>query len=65
MPTDSPVRGGSGFLSVGHVPCTLGHERRGRWQSGPLRAAIRERFGFIAGIEHLALFGRCAACGER
>ena len=28
----------------------------------PLRAAIRERHGFAAGIDHLALFGRCASC---
>jgi len=28
----------------------------------PLREAIRARYGFEAGIDHLALFGRCAAC---
>jgi Fur family transcriptional regulator, ferric uptake regulator len=28
----------------------------------PLRAEIQERFGFAAGIEHLALFGYCAEC---
>ena len=29
---------------------------------GPLREAIQARYGFAAGIDHLALFGRCAAC---
>lgn len=29
----------------------------------PLREAIRADHGFAAGIDHLALFGRCAACG--
>lgn len=28
----------------------------------PLRAAIAERHGFEAAIDHLALFGRCRAC---
>ncbi len=28
----------------------------------PLREAIQARYGFAAGIDHLALFGRCAAC---
>jgi len=28
----------------------------------PLRAAIAERYGFEAMVDHLALFGRCAAC---
>ena len=28
----------------------------------PLREAIRARHGFAAGIDHLALFGRCSAC---
>lgn len=28
----------------------------------PLREAIRERYGFAAGVDHLALFGRCAGC---
>ena len=28
----------------------------------PLRQAIRSRYAFAAGIDHLALFGRCAAC---
>ena len=28
----------------------------------PLREAVRARYGFEAGIDHLALFGRCAAC---
>lgn len=31
----------------------------------PLRAAIRDRHGFLPGIDHLALFGRCAACERR
>ena len=30
----------------------------------PLREAIRARYGFAAGIDHLALFGRCAACAD-
>ena len=30
----------------------------------PLREAIRDRYGFAAAIDHLALFGRCASCGE-
>ena len=30
----------------------------------PLRDAIRSRHGFVAGIDHLALFGRCAACAD-
>jgi len=30
----------------------------------PLREAIRARHGFVAGIEHLALFGRCAGCAD-
>ena len=30
----------------------------------PLRDAIRARYGFAAGIEHLALFGSCAACRQ-
>lgn len=30
----------------------------------PLRAAIRDRYGFAAGIDHLALFGACAACQQ-
>ncbi|MGI9254526.1 MAG: Fur family transcriptional regulator [Thermomicrobiales bacterium] len=30
----------------------------------PLRAAIAERYGFLTGIEHLAVFGRCAGCRE-
>jgi len=30
----------------------------------PLREAIRGRYGFAAGIDHLALFGRCAACAR-
>ncbi len=29
----------------------------------PLREAIRDRFGFDAAIDHLALFGCCAECG--
>jgi len=29
---------------------------------GPLREAIQARYGFAAGIDHLALFGRCAEC---
>ena len=29
----------------------------------PLREAVRARYGFAAAIDHLALFGRCAACG--
>lgn len=28
----------------------------------PLRKAIRDRYGFAAAVDHLALFGRCAAC---
>jgi Fur family transcriptional regulator, ferric uptake regulator len=28
----------------------------------PLRDGVRARYGFAAGIEHLALFGYCAAC---
>ena len=28
----------------------------------PLRAAIRDRYAFAAGVDHLALFGRCSAC---
>ena len=28
----------------------------------PLREAIRDRYAFAAGIDHLALFGRCAGC---
>jgi Fur family ferric uptake transcriptional regulator len=28
----------------------------------PLRDAVRERHGFAAGIEHLALFGYCSRC---
>lgn len=31
---------------------------------GPLRDAIRARHGFIPAIDHLALFGFCAACAE-
>lgn len=31
----------------------------------PLREAILSRHGFAAGIEHLALFGRCAICRAR
>ncbi|MDP9369787.1 MAG: transcriptional repressor [Chloroflexota bacterium] len=31
----------------------------------PLREAIRARYAFDACIDHLALFGRCAACQER
>ena len=30
----------------------------------PLRQAIRVRYAFAAGIDHLALFGRCAACAS-
>lgn len=30
----------------------------------PLRDAVRERFGFAARIDHLALFGECAACRQ-
>ena len=30
----------------------------------PLREAIRDRYGFAAAIDHLALFGRCAECGR-
>ncbi|HYO29735.1 MAG TPA: Fur family transcriptional regulator [Thermomicrobiales bacterium] len=30
----------------------------------PLREAIRARHGFTAGIDHLALFGRCATCAD-
>jgi Fur family ferric uptake transcriptional regulator len=30
----------------------------------PLREAIRARFGFNPGIDHLALFGFCAACND-
>jgi Fur family ferric uptake transcriptional regulator len=29
---------------------------------GPLREAIRHRYGFTPAIDHLALFGFCAAC---
>jgi Fur family ferric uptake transcriptional regulator len=28
----------------------------------PLRDGVRTRYGFAAGIEHLALFGYCSAC---
>ena len=28
----------------------------------PLREEIRDRYGFAAGIDHLALFGRCGEC---
>jgi Fur family ferric uptake transcriptional regulator len=28
----------------------------------PLRETVHARYGFAAGIDHLALFGRCAAC---
>lgn len=31
----------------------------------PLREAIAERYGFAAGIDHLAVFGACAACIAR
>ncbi len=30
----------------------------------PLRVAVREKYGFFAGIEHLAIFGWCAECDE-
>ena len=30
----------------------------------PLRAAIRERHGFAAEIDHLAVFGLCAHCAD-
>ena len=29
----------------------------------PLRSAIASNYGFNAGIEHLAVFGRCKGCG--
>lgn len=28
----------------------------------PLRAALRDRYGFVAGIDHLAIFGICDFC---
>ncbi|HEU5430022.1 MAG TPA: transcriptional repressor [Thermomicrobiales bacterium] len=28
----------------------------------PLRTALRERYGFVAGIDHLAIFGICDYC---
>jgi Fur family transcriptional regulator, ferric uptake regulator len=28
----------------------------------PLRAALRDRYGFVAGIDHLAIFGMCDFC---
>jgi len=31
----------------------------------PLREAIAARYGFAAGIDHLAVFGACAACAAR
>ena len=31
----------------------------------PLREAIRNRYGFAAAVDHLALFGRCAACRRK
>ncbi|MDQ3044113.1 MAG: transcriptional repressor [Chloroflexota bacterium] len=31
----------------------------------PLRQALRDRYGFVAAIDHLALFGQCARCGSR
>ena len=31
----------------------------------PLRDAIADRYAFAAGIDHLALFGRCVACAAR
>ncbi len=31
----------------------------------PLRQALRERYGFVAPIDHLALFGQCARCGSK
>ena len=30
----------------------------------PLRESIRDRYGFTPGIDHLALFGFCAACRD-
>lgn len=30
----------------------------------PLRSAIRARHGFVAGIDHLAVFGLCAYCAN-
>ena len=31
----------------------------------PLRAQIRNQYGFEAGIDHLALFGICPGCAEQ
>ncbi len=31
----------------------------------PLKAAILERYGFAPSIDHLAVFGLCAACSRR
>ncbi|HEU0113341.1 MAG TPA: transcriptional repressor [Thermomicrobiales bacterium] len=28
----------------------------------PLRTALRDRYGFVAGIDHLAIFGMCGYC---
>jgi Fe2+ or Zn2+ uptake regulation protein len=28
----------------------------------PLRKALRDRYGFVAGIDHLAIFGICDFC---
>jgi len=30
----------------------------------PLREAVRARYGFAATVDHLAIFGRCAACDD-
>jgi Fur family ferric uptake transcriptional regulator len=30
----------------------------------PLRQAVRERYGFEPGIDHMAVFGLCACCAE-
>ncbi len=30
----------------------------------PLRAALRDRYGFVAGIDHLAIFGMCDYCAH-
>jgi Fur family ferric uptake transcriptional regulator len=30
----------------------------------PLREAVRERYGFVSGIDHMAVFGLCAYCAE-
>ncbi len=31
----------------------------------PLRAALLERYGFVARMDHFAIFGTCAACQSR